>query len=135
LGDVQLFVSLGDTQAGLGAGQNRLLAVNPLTGELIEDIGALGAGRFDYYTEVRDIVIRPDGQLYGYQQQRLANGFQNDNAGRLIQIDPSNAAEFVIGADTIPNDGDDELLGPFTDDLNTISSFRVDALAYRRAVT
>ena len=135
LGDVALYVSLGDVPSGLGPGQNRLLTVNPLTGEVTADVGPLGAGRFDYYTEVRDIVIRPDGQLYGYQNQRLATGFQDNNAGRLIQIDPSNANEFVIGNDTIPNDGEDEDTGPFADDMNTITSFRVDALAYRRAVS
>jgi hypothetical protein len=100
LSDVVLFVSQGF----------RLTTVDPSTGLFETDIGQLGGGLDSF----RDIVIRSDGLLFGYQR---VNATAN-TAGRLVRIDPANAAQTAIGNDAIPD--------------TVLNTNDMDALAWRR---
>ncbi|MCA9048851.1 MAG: hypothetical protein KDA89_09000, partial [Planctomycetaceae bacterium] len=103
LADVPLFVSY----------DNRLLTFNALYGNdpssalsshqngLTTDFGPMDANSGDF--QIRDIVMRSDGTLWGYQRINSPNATNNNNtAGRLVQIDPGTGARTVIGTDNIP---------------------------------
>jgi VCBS repeat-containing protein len=111
LSDVVLYVSQG----------NRLVTVNPFSGGQVTDVGQLSAPGTN---TVRDIAIRTDGLMFGVET--IANAA--NTAGRLVQIDPGNAAETVIGNDNIPDfDPDADPIDP-----NQVTSDVVEALAYQR---
>lgn len=116
LSDVSLFVSQGFDTA-------RLVTVDPYTGALEMVVGGLADGP----NRIKDIVIRSDGQMFGYLQQQREGEVEN-SAGALVQIDPATGDIYIIGRDNIPDDGDDE----DPDDFNTLSTFNIDALTYRR---
>ena len=103
LSDVVLFVSQG----------NRLRTIDAFTGRQETDIGALSGGS----NRVLDIAMRSDGQMFGTETQ-VANPDPANLAGRLVEIDPGNAAQSVLGADGVPN--------------TAVVSDSVNALAYRR---
>jgi VCBS repeat-containing protein len=111
LTDVVLYVSQG----------NRLFTANPFSGGAVTDVGPLSGGA----NSVRDIAIRTDGQMFG--AETLAGAVAN-TAGRLIQVDPGNAVQTVIGDDSIPD------FDPATDppDPQQLTSDVVEALAYQR---
>ncbi|MEZ6132565.1 MAG: hypothetical protein R3C59_28195 [Planctomycetaceae bacterium] len=127
LSDVPLFVSSID----------RLETVDPFFGTLTTDLGNL-SGNTNF--ETRDIVMRSDGTLWGYQRidGYTGNGSgDNGTAGRLVQIDPGTGNVTVRGNDNVlgsvatpdVSDGTGNTPGfeelTFTDD--------VDALAWERS--
>ena len=81
LSDVVLFVSQG----------NRLRTIDAFTGRQETDIGALSGGS----NRVLDIAMRSDGQMFGTETQ-VANPDPANLAGRLVEIDPGNAAQTVL---------------------------------------
>lgn len=119
LSDVTLFIAEG----GLTSDDPHLFTVDPYTGAVETNIGPLGDGVDDF----ADIVMRSDGQLFGYQEQQKASNFE-DTAGQLVHIDPATAAQYVIGRDNIPDDAPME--NP--DDPETATINDIGALAYRR---
>ncbi|MBX3414227.1 MAG: DVUA0089 family protein [Pirellulales bacterium] len=101
LSDVVLFVSQG----------SRLRTVDPRTGFTETNIGEPASGDFS----LRDISMRSDGRLYGYQ----AIAGTDNTAGRLVEVNTGNAASTVIGNDNIPN--------------TVLTTSQVDALAVAMA--
>ena len=116
LSDVTLYVSKGENTP-------QLVTVDPFTGRTETTIGSLGTAP----QNVRDIVIRSDGQMFGYQE--LPFPVNNNTAGQLVHIDPGTGQLFVIGQDNIADDADDE----DPDDFQTHTVvFGAEALTYRR---
>lgn len=118
LSDVGLYVSQGNDVP-------RLVTIDPYTGALEMNIGGLG----NAIDDVRDIVIRPDGQMFGYQSQNTAGNFEN-SGGQLVHVDPGTGDLYVMGRDSIPDDGD----GEDPDDIHTLTSNSVGALTYRKFI-
>jgi hypothetical protein len=134
LTDVQLYVAQGN--AGSGGSGSGLWTVNPFTGErwtLVTN----GLG-----TEIQDIVMRSDGNLYGYR--RLINNA--DNAGALVAINTdsgavgSNQTDGILGHGGTPTDilGTNTFAGsnPPINRNNFVSTTDwVDALTFERLGT
>ncbi|MEZ6062800.1 MAG: GEVED domain-containing protein [Planctomycetaceae bacterium] len=108
LTDVVLFVSAGD----------RLMTVDPFTGSLETNIGALPGGA----SGVADIEFRDDGRLYGYHDLPGAG----NTVGRVIEIDSGNAGFATYGDDSIP---DDAMANPRN--FEQVTSDDAQAMAWR----
>jgi hypothetical protein len=111
LSDVVLYVSTG----------TRLWTVDPLNGQVMTDVGSLIAAN----RTSRDIHIRSDGRMFTYD----AGVNQDNQAGRLREIDPGNAAEISTTGDNIPNFN----ANTNPPDPNQITTNQVDAFAFRRS--
>ncbi|MFH1920132.1 MAG: hypothetical protein ABIP48_09645, partial [Planctomycetota bacterium] len=97
LSDVLLYVNTNDS----------LEAVNPLFGDQIYTIDS---DLTLTNQEMRDIVMRSDGQLYGYQ--RLLN--TTNTAGRLVTINHATGALTTVGTDNIQGE-----TAPYVDSINS----------------
>jgi len=97
LGDVVLFVSSGNG--------DQLWTVNPFQGGTVTRVtNDLAPG--NSVDTIQDIVIRSDGEFYGYRRRdntaaQTQNNIQN-LAGTLITIDGGNGALTTIGDDNVP---------------------------------
>jgi VCBS repeat-containing protein len=116
LADMVLFVS----------SPNRLMAVEPFTGQVSSDIGPLALGSMGMQgaaaPSVRDIVMRSDGVLWAAESLPLGQG----TAGSISIVDPSTGVQGNRMNDAIP----DFMPGP--PPLGIDSDF-VDALTWRRS--
>ncbi|MBL9125013.1 MAG: NF038122 family metalloprotease, partial [Planctomycetaceae bacterium] len=122
LGDVGLFVSQSNTSP------SRLVLVNPYTGQVKSNIGSIAVqGQTNSF--VGDLAIRSDGLMYATQS--IPTAAPNNTAGRLVQIDPTNARAYIVGQDNIPTVPLNQGVYVPTSGDQVVSDI-VDALAYQR---
>jgi hypothetical protein len=117
LQDVALYVSR--------EGFNGLRLINPFTGQEITTLGDMGTDP----TFLGDITMRTDGRLFSVEGIYGPTFGDTDNrAGQLVEIDPSNGARTVVGADSIPN------YDPATVPRNPhqLTSNQISAVTYQR---
>jgi len=88
LDDLVLFVSQDE----------RLEAINPLTGAVLIDYGDPSTSAT---TDLKDIVLRSDGVLFGYQEIETAGAASQNTVGRLVTLDTGTGLETLVGNDNI----------------------------------
>lgn len=121
LSDVPLFVTTSDT----------LRTVNPYQGGVVNFIDS---NLTDDFREVRDIVMRSDGFLYGYRNRRNNSGEAQGDAnrvGELVRIDPATGVLTSVGFDNIPGRNQNVVTTANDFDDSTISD-RVGAVTFDR---
>ncbi len=119
LSDVLLYVNTSDT----------LRAVNPLFGQQMYTIDNNLTSNNE---EMRDIVMRSDGQLYGYQRLDTNTAGNANVAGRLVTINHATGALGTVGTDNIQGESAPYLNGnPWDMDDLTITD-DVGAVTFRR---
>ncbi len=122
LEDIPLYVSSA----------NRLEIYDPVAGTRTTDLGPLsGATTF----ATRDIVVRSDGSLWGYQRVGRANNNDNGTAGRLVRLDAGNVTvvgnDNVLGSIATPTVNNPNNTNPSFDEITFTDD--VEALAWERS--
>ncbi|MGH7140236.1 MAG: hypothetical protein ACREHD_31240, partial [Pirellulales bacterium] len=100
LGDVVLFVNQGPTPATASVNvPGHLETVNPFTGTLESDVGALPGALNLTGNGYDDIAMRNDGELYGITvNTNLTSGLGNFGSSQYTLIDTGNATTTNKGA-------------------------------------